>query len=218
MKRSSLLVRSMRQELELRYRLRFETVLKPLAESLEYHLQDTLEGIGRIDRIQARAKSPSRFMAKASKSEGGGQKYAEPMSQIEDQVGARIIVFYIDDVDRVAKEIDRYFHHIERRDLIPERVSEFGYFGRHYILGMPTDIVDPAWDKAMIPEFFELQIKTLFQHAWAEANHDLGYKEFEGEMSSDSKRRMAWASAQAWGADQIFNELFRDLTGTSHRD
>ena len=54
--------------------------------------------------------------------------------------------------------------------------------------------------------FFELQIKTLFQNAWSEANHDLGYKP-ERELSKDEKRKIAFTSAQAWGADMIFDEL-----------
>lgn len=203
----------MLQEVELRYRLRFEAVLEPLAISLETHLREVLDGVARIDRIQARAKSPGRFLAKASKVEEGVARYPDPISQIQDQIGARIIVFYLSDVDRVAKEIDKYFNHIERRDLIPESVAEFGYFGRHYVLGVPSDALHPSWDKALLPEFFELQIKTLFQHAWAEANHDLGYKEMGKPLTSDDRRRMAWASAQAWGADQIFDELFRGAGG-----
>jgi putative GTP pyrophosphokinase len=200
----------MRQELELQYRLRFEGILKPLAESLEVYIRETLAGVDRVDRVQARAKSPSRFMAKAGKGSHDNPKYSDPISQIQDQIGARIIVFYVSDVERVARTIDRYFNHIEKRDLVPESVSEFGYFGRHYLLNVPTDIIDPDWDKGLIPDFFELQIKTLFQHAWAEANHDLGYKELGGELSQESKRRMAWAAAQAWGADQIFNDLASD--------
>jgi len=60
------------------------------------------------------------------------------------------------------------------------------------------------------PEFFELQIKTLFQHAWAEAEHDLGYKPPK-PLTSIQKRKMAFTAAQAWGADQIFDELSREL-------
>jgi ppGpp synthetase/RelA/SpoT-type nucleotidyltranferase len=32
----------------------------------------------------------------------------------------------------------------------------------------------PAVAMIMRPGFFELQIKTLFQHAWSEAERDLG--------------------------------------------
>jgi ppGpp synthetase/RelA/SpoT-type nucleotidyltranferase len=67
-------------------------------------------------------------------------------------------------------------------------------------------------------QFFELQIKTLFQHAWSEAEHDLGYKPTT-ILTSAQKKRLAFTAAQAWGADQIFDELFREIgsTGAEHQ-
>jgi putative GTP pyrophosphokinase len=52
-------------------------------------------------------------------------------------------------------------------------------------------------------------VKTLFQHAWSEAEHDLGYKRGSTPFSAEGKRKIAYTSAQAWGADHIFDELFR---------
>jgi putative GTP pyrophosphokinase len=65
-------------------------------------------------------------------------------------------------------------------------------------------------DETLIPGFFELQIKTLFQHAWSEADHDLGYKPGDQPLTSEQKRLIAFTSAQAWGADHIFDQLFRE--------
>lgn len=63
--------------------------------------------------------------------------------------------------------------------------------------------------KGMIPRVFELQVKTLFEHAWSEAEHDLGYKPGEQPLTPDQTHRLAYTSAQAWGADRMFDELFR---------
>jgi ppGpp synthetase/RelA/SpoT-type nucleotidyltranferase len=77
----------------------------------------------------------------------------------------------------------------------------------HYILLMPTELIDSDVPNPIVPEFFELQIKTVFQHAWSEANHDLGYKPGSKPLASDEKRKLAFTAAQAWGADQIFDGL-----------
>jgi putative GTP pyrophosphokinase len=196
-------------DLEDEYRKRYDTVLNPVALTLENQLRDIFQAELRIDRVNVRAKSVDRFIAKAGTLINGKPKYSEPLRQIQDQIGARIITFYRTDVDRIAGIVQRYYRAIESKDVIPESEWEFGYFGRHYVLLVPSDVVTSTIDKAMLPQFFELQVKTLFQHAWSEANHDLGYKPGVTPLTSDEKRRLAFTSAQAWGADQIFDELFR---------
>jgi putative GTP pyrophosphokinase len=201
--------------LEAEYRKRFQAVLEPLASALQQHLLDHCKGEPRIDRITARAKSVDRFLAKAQTQKDGRPKYTEPLDQIQDQVGARIVTFYRSDVERVAAIVQKYFRPIEQQNVIPDNDWEFGYFGRHFILIVPSDVIDRGWDRALLPTFFELQIKTLFQHAWSEANHDLGYKPGLLPLTSDEARRLAFTSAQAWGADHIFDELFEERTNGS---
>ncbi|MBN9452889.1 MAG: RelA/SpoT domain-containing protein [Bosea sp.] len=192
------------------YAGRFNRTLQRIAGNLERHLEDHLKSIVRVDRISARAKSIERFVSKSEKSYGAKAKYDDPLNQIQDQIGARIITFYLTDVEKVKSEIERYYRPIESRDLIPESDAEFGYVGKHYILILPPDVIEGDMVKSDVPEFFELQIKTLFQHAWSEANHDLGYKPDGAPLSSDEKRRLAFTAAQAWGADRMFDELFRE--------
>jgi putative GTP pyrophosphokinase len=194
--------------LRTEYKRRHGTVLVPLADSLRAFLINCLEGEPRIDRIAARAKEIDKFVVKATKLVSGRPKYEEPFEQIQDQVGARIITFYPSDVVRLDPIVKRWFNPIEIKNHIPESHWEFGYFGHHYILAVPSDVIDPAWDGGIVPRFFELQIKTLFQHAWSEANHDLGYKPSEQQLTADQTRSLAYTSAQAWGADRMFDELF----------
>lgn len=52
-----------------------------------------------------------------------------------------------------------------------------------------------------MPETFELQVRTLFMHAWAEPQHNLGYKS-PGDLSKEHRRHLAWIAASAWGADR----------------
>ncbi len=198
------------EPLETVYRQRYDTVLVRLADALRALLQEYVTGQPRIDRIDARAKSVDRFVQKAASTVDGKPKYTEPLSQIQDQIGARIVVFYKSDVDRIDALVKKYFRAIEYQTVIPDSESEFGYFGHHLILVLPSDIIETDMDTSSIPGFFELQIKTLFQHAWSEANHDLGYKSGETSLSSEQKRLIAYTSAQAWGADHVFAQLIRE--------
>jgi len=176
---------------------------------LEKHLSELLENAPRIDRVAARAKSIDRFLKKAEKvDEFGAKKYDDPLNEIQDQIGARITVFYLSDVEYVKKIILDYLTPIELQTKEPNNSNEFGYFGEHFILYVPDDITPDDNDE--FPQFFELQIKTLFQHAWSEAHHDIGYKA-PRPLCALEKRQMAFSAAQAWGADQNFGELSRKL-------
>jgi putative GTP pyrophosphokinase len=194
-----------RSEYEARY-----SALCEVAKNLEGHLSGYLNSVPRIDRVSARAKSPDRYVEKALKLDDSGErKYNNPKYEIQDQIGARITVFYISDIDRVKNEVQKYFRFIEMKNKTPTSDSEFGYFGLHFIIGMPSDIVPDDYEE-IIPQFCELQIKTLFQHAWSEADHDLGYKSFR-DLTTEERRKIAFTAAQAWGADTVFEELAKTL-------
>jgi ppGpp synthetase/RelA/SpoT-type nucleotidyltranferase len=199
-------------ELIAEYRARHSEILIPLAEKLNAFIQDVVCGTPRIDRITTRAKSPDRFLGKALKQVDGRLKYQHPFEQIQDLIGARIIVFYKQDVDVVCEVIERYLRHIENKEIVPDAANKFGYVGKHYILSIPEDLVADDADRNRTPQFFELQIKTLFQHAWSEAEHDVGYKPAD-TITSHHQRQLAFTAAQAWGADHIFAQLNHELNG-----
>jgi ppGpp synthetase/RelA/SpoT-type nucleotidyltranferase len=197
-------------ELQQFYLTRYSQALRPLAQRLEDHLRGLFATKPHIDRISARAKSPERFLQKASKLENGSPRYRDPINQIQDQIGARIVAFYTSDRDALAALVKDYFAPIEEKQIIPETPDRFGYEGKHFVLFLPGDIVTREIPPEHVPTFFELQIRTLFQHAWGEANHDLAYKPFL-ELTPDQQRKVAFTAAQAWGADLIFQELATEL-------
>ena len=183
-------------------------ILNDVAKEIKNLLEEILRDLPRIDKISSRVKDVDRFIEKASrKTSKGKMKYKYPLDEIQDQIGARVVVFYKSDVEPVAKRVLAEFNEIEDRVVEKEDPETFSYEARHFIFLIPPDLLEHH--KAPI-EFFELQISTLFQHAWAEANHDLNYKS-PIDLERDQKRRIAWAAAQAWGADLIFDELWDQL-------
>ncbi len=191
--------------LKVKYAARYNDYLVAIAENLESHIKEIIGSYPHIDRICARAKTVERFCNKAEKKESGKAKYSDPLNQIQDQLAARIITFYLKDIDKISKIVEKYYRPIERQNIIPDSEREFGYQGKHYIMFVPDEIL-PKAQKGSYPKFFELQIKTLFQHAWAEAEHDFEYKP-SYNLKPDEKRKIAFTAAQAWGADRIFEEL-----------
>ena len=206
------------EKLAAEYRERVELNLARLAKNLEMYIYDFMSGEPRVDRVTARAKSVSSFMKKANTKTDNELKYQDPIAQIQDQIGARIVVFYKNDVDRVLSRVLKYFVPIEQKMVLPNSESEFGYFGHHMILILPSDVIESDMDESKIPQVFELQIKTLFQHSWSEANHDLAYKPGDRQLTSEQKRLVAFTSAQAWGADHIFDDLFKQRNVEALKD
>jgi ppGpp synthetase/RelA/SpoT-type nucleotidyltranferase len=194
-----------------RYSTRYKDYLCSIAEKLEKDIRDNVSSYPRIDRVCVRPKSVARFCAKAKEQrEGGKPKYNDPIRQIQDQIGARIVTYYPEDVARVSEIVEQYYTPIEKQNIVPDSEREFGYEDKHYIMFIP-DAILPVARPGSFPKFFELQVRTLFQHAWAEAEHDLGYKPKQ-PLKVEDRRKIAFTAAQAWGADTIFQELFTQFS------
>lgn len=197
--------------LKKEYTKRYDQALIKISINLEKELQSILEKIKHIDRIYSRPKSVERFIQKSKKKdERDNDKYSDPLNQIQDQIGARVIVFYLDDIDIVKTQLLKYYKPIEEQLIIPDSEKEFDYEGTHFIFLIPSDIIPDNINEDLMPKFFELQIKTLYQHAFSEASHDLAYKP-NIKLTRDQKRKVAYTSAQSWGADQVFSELVKEL-------
>lgn len=199
-------------ELIQSYTVRFNE-LKHAAVGLANFLEDTFGEDDSVCFIRTRAKSIDRFMQKAEREEAGQLRYADPINQIQDQVGGLIVTRFVSDVSLLKDRVEESFTGIEKQRLEPESESEFGYIGDHFILFLPLEVTSEIPDYNG-PDFFELQIKTLFQYAWSETNHAIGY-ERAGELNREQRRMTAYIAAQAWGADKAVDELKLALTKES---
>lgn len=197
------------QDLATKYTAR-QPILSQLAAALEAQVTEILDGVPHIDRIAFRVKTLTSFVAKASKkdTDTGKDKYRSPFSQLEDQVAGRVLTFFRDDIVIVHERLIEALTPVEHESKEPEDPDEFGYESDHFVFVIPEHRKPDGWhDFTDMPTTFELQLRTLFMHAWAEPQHDIGYKSHGGENDRQTKRELAWVAASAWGADRILNEV-----------
>lgn len=198
------------------YTDRFKNFLEPVANEIELFLDDLLGQHSAVCSIKARPKGIVSFLEKAERKQDATPRYTDPLNQIQDQVGALVTTRFLADIDAIESVILENFRPIEKRLIQPDSEYEFGYVGRHFILFLPTDVWSPI-DPNPPVRFFELQIKTLFQYAWSETNHKIGYKP-SSKLSSEERKLTAFIAAQAWGADRAVNELYEKLFHNSKNE
>jgi GTP pyrophosphokinase len=183
-------------------------LLVALARKLEEHTRATLEGTPRIDRIGFRAKEAESFARKSLKLDREGTpRYPVPFEDIEDQVAGRVLVLFRRDIDVVVERLKGTFNRVEQRRKAPESHDAFAYESEHLVFIVPPNVHPDGWAELVSrPATFEMQVRTLFMHAWAEPEHDISYKA-PVSLTDDEKRKLAWAASSAWGGDAIFEQV-----------
>lgn len=198
---------SLRVDYQSRYNL-----LAQVSQNLETSVKEALVDTQHIDRVSFRVKGVDSFCNKAQDRDHD-PPYVTPLVEIEDQIAGRVIVFFLDDIEVVESRLVSVFTPIEQQRKHPQRDSEFGYQSNHVVCLIPPTLVPEEWaDLKEPPKTFEVQIRTIFMHAWAEPQHDLGYK--GPDLESSVRRELAWVAASAWGADQTFQRVMKRMNGS----
>lgn len=176
-------------------------------------LVDLIEGLlirEKIDyqSISYRVKNEDSFRNKVVKK----NKYKD-ITDITDVCGVRIITYYSDTVDKVAKIISEQFE-IDEENTIDKRKAldpdRFGYLSLHYVISLKDNRLN-------LPEYsifkdikVEIQIRSISQHAWAEIEHDLGYKT-KNEIPRDIRRDFSRLASLLELVDKEFIEIRNKL-------
>ncbi len=180
-------------------------VFEKMQEEVTRILHETLERNGIIvTAVETRIKTEDSLAGKLALK---GAKYAT-LSDITDILGARIITFYTDDVDRIAAMAEQLFeidwaNSVDKRKL--HQLDSFGYNSLHYICRLPE------YDYR-----FELQLRTTLQHAWAAINHDTGYKSGV-EIPREYMRRMNRLAGMLEMADDEFSRIRMEINDYRRR-
>jgi ppGpp synthetase/RelA/SpoT-type nucleotidyltranferase len=152
-----------------------------------------------IHSITARAKTVQSLRGKLRR-----KSYLSPRDQLTDLVGARVITYYRDAVDPIAERLRGRFK-VDKEASVDKRqalgMRQFGYRSVHLIASMRPLTLRP---NEFLQEFkFEIQIRSILEHAWAEIEHEIVYKSGVS-FNDDTTRRFA---ALAGGLELFDNEF-----------
>jgi len=159
-----------------------------------------------IHNIEGRAKEVNSFRSKIIRKTN---KYANPLNEITDLSGVKIITYYLDDVELIETLIKDEFiidvkNSLDKGALL--KSNEFGYRSVHYILSLSEERLKlPEWSQYREYKF-EVQIRTVLQHAWASISHSIQYKH-EEEVPNDLKRKLFRLA----GIFELADEEFMDV-------
>jgi putative GTP pyrophosphokinase len=177
---------------------------------LETLICDLLSGEG-IDvvQVESRAKTVDSFVEKLLRKDG---KYSNPLNDITDLAGVRVIAYYREDVERIVGLVNREFA-IDEADSVQRGVDlppdRFGYVSDHVIVSVGESRRDLAEWSSFKDLRAEIQVRTATQHAWAAIEHKLGYK--ARDVPQVLQRRLYRLSALFELADEQFSAV-RDAT------
>lgn len=177
-------------------RPKYEALTKVARETVERVLQ--AKAIP-VVQVTGRAKSVASFVEKSS----SRKRYKDPRTQNTDFAGVRIITYLETDVARATQVIRETFvvSSADSEDKSDKLGTDrVGYRSVHLLCSFTPD-------RLALPEFaafaelkFEVQIRTAFQHAWAEIEHDRRYK-FAGVLPPALARRLSLVAACLEAAD-----------------
>ncbi len=174
--------------------------LTALGQRLEAELRALLVQAGvPVQFVTWRLKSPVSLAHKLSRPE----KTYRHLWDVTDLVALRVATYFEDHLEQVSRLIEQHF----RVDFThsADKTKPAGYRSIHYVCGVAD---------GPHPDFrFEIQLRTVLQHAWAEVEHDLGYK-VDDAMPEPIRRRFSRVAGLLEIADQEFVSIRRELASS----
>jgi putative GTP pyrophosphokinase len=158
-----------------------------------------------VSLLESRTKAVDSFSEKIVRK---AEKYRDPLAEVTDLVGLRVILYYPDDVRAVGALIENEFDVDWARSFRQDPEAEpdrFGYRSDHYVVRLTQQRCALLEWKRFDGYCAEIQVRTVMQHAWAAVDHKIRYK--APGLPADLQRRLYQLSALLELADGQFASL-----------
>ncbi|WP_113716048.1 GTP pyrophosphokinase [Arthrobacter dokdonensis] len=180
----------------------YEAAAEAIRKCIVARLRD--DGLNHHD-VRCRVKTPKSVQEKLDRrDEFARPRYPGGPDNLDDLIGVRVILFVETDIKAVAIALTSQFicHDDEDKTAVIRKNGGIGYAGRHLTLEVPVDS-PPVGCEAYRGQRFEVQLRTVLQHAWAEFEHDIRFKGTHVD-NAEISRAFTMASTLIELADQQF--------------
>jgi len=177
-----------------------ETLYQELQKIVHAYLTAHIAETETFPAIFARLKSiPS--MAKTAILKG--KRYTE----INDKLGFRIVCHFKSELGVIRDFINRSFN-VHRYEAKADRLKfdQLGYVSDHYEVSIDPKKPEFQEHGKLARLIFEIQVRTICQHAWADVEHQLAYKQ-EVKLDDETKRRVFRLTALLEICDDEFDQV-----------
>lgn len=174
-----------------------------------------IRSIQKVESVQGRIKKReeciNKFKRKYLSFIDSDESDYEISTQITDLIGIRAICLYSDDVNKIRRDLKKYFHEVDITDKsgqLEKTEDKFGYKSLHLQLVLKNRLKDVPDYKKYRQLAFELQIRTIIQDAWSILDHKIKYKK---NIPQYLKRRINRLSALFEIADDEFLNIQKEI-------
>ena len=179
------------------------TVVTDIQKVLSDELSDA--GIA-FDQVSVRIKDRGSYLAKIH--DTVHPDYHD-FDSAYDVLGVRVTVYTTADIVLLVGVMRSLFDVVSVTDKSAQTAErgEFGYASSHVIARVSSSTMPSLTD--LEGRLIEIQIRTVLQHAWAEFEHDVRYKNPGHEISPEVHRAFTLAAGLIELADEQFDTIAR---------
>jgi len=126
----------------------------------------------KFSNISGRTKTLDSFKEKIER-----KRYDNPLEDIKDFAGVRVVNYYEKDLDKVKQIIHEEFDVYDYKDKTKDLgVDRMGYHGAHFIVTLGNYYKGEKYED-INRLYCEIQVRTVLQDSWALISHHLMYKD-----------------------------------------
>ncbi|MFB9262524.1 GTP pyrophosphokinase family protein [Bradyrhizobium erythrophlei] len=162
--------------------------------------------------VEGRTKSESSVIEKCDR-----KSYNNPQEQLTDLSGIRIITYLESQALQIAEVIRSTFevdeaNSLDRNDILGS--DRIGYRSVHFVCELGRHRTNLPEYEGLAGMKFEIQLRTVLQHAWAELAHDRSFK-LGLDLPKAIQRKLNLHAGMLEVVDSAFDEIAREIDNYS---